>query len=101
MKKSLRITAECEKQCVVVTCNLAIAKMAYQSQSEEKPKFDSIFIALGAFHLEMAQFHAHSQFIAESGGPHILNKHLVLAKGSTKSFQTGKNCNAVSACMKY
>ena len=39
----------------------------------------------------MALFHAYSQSIAESGGPHILNKYLVLAKGSTKLFQTGKN----------
>ena len=39
----------------------------------------------------MALFHAYGQFIAESAGPHILNKCFVLAKGSTKSFQTGKN----------
>ena len=39
----------------------------------------------------MALFHSCSQFIAESGGPHILNECLVLAKGSAKSFQTGKN----------
>ena len=69
---------ECEKQCIVVTYDLAIAKMDYQIQSEEKPKFDSIFIALGAF-------------LTESGGPHILNECLALAKESTKSFQTGKN----------
>ena len=47
---------ECEKQCIVVTYDSEIAKMDYQSQSEEKPKFGSIFIALGAFHLEMALF---------------------------------------------
>ena len=91
LKKSLRIAAECEKQCIVVTYDLAIAKMAYQIQSEEKPKFDSIFVALGAFHFEMALFHAYGQFFAESGGPHILSECLVLTKGSTKSFQAGKN----------
>ena len=69
---------ECEKQCLVVTYDLAIAKMDYQIQSEEKLKFDSIFIALGAV-------------LAEFGGLHILNEYLVLAKESTKSFQTGKN----------
>ena len=51
LKKSLRIVPECEKQGIVVTNDLAIAKMAYQIQSEEKPNFDSIFIALGAFNL--------------------------------------------------
>ena len=90
LKKSVRIASECEKQCIVAY-DLVIAKMAYQIQSEEKSKFDSIFITLGAFYLEMALFHAYGQFIAESGKPHIQNKCLVLAKGSTKSFQTGKN----------
>ena len=58
---------ECEKQCIVVTYDLAIAKMDYQIQSEEKLKFDSVFIALGAV-------------LAEFGGLHILNECLVLAK---------------------
>ena len=91
LKKSLCIVAECEKQCIVVKYNLATAKIAYQIQSKEKPKLHSIFIAFGALHLEMALFHAYGQFIAESGGPHVLNECLVLAKGSIKSFQTSKN----------
>ena len=49
----------------------------------------------------MALFHAYGQFIAESGGPHVLNECLVLAKGSTKPFQKAKITNAVSACIKY
>ena len=87
-KNSLRITAECEKQCIAVTYDLAIAKMEYQIKSEEKPKFDSIF---EAFHLEIALFHNYGRLIAESGGPHMLNECLVLAKWSTKSFQASKN----------
>ena len=80
LKKSLLITAECEKQCIAVTNDLAIAKVAYYVQSEEKPDFDSIIIPLRAFHLEMVLFHAHGRFIAESGGSHILNECVVLAK---------------------
>ena len=37
--------------------------LAYQIQSEGKPKFDSILIALGAFHLEISLFHAYGQFM--------------------------------------
>ena len=37
MKKSLLIAAEFEKQCIFVTYDLAIAKIAYQIQSEGKP----------------------------------------------------------------
>ena len=86
LKKLLRIAAGYEKQCIVVTYDLAIAKMTYQIESEEKPKFDSIFIALGVFHFEMVLFHAYGQFIAESGRLHKLKLCLALAKGSTKSF---------------
>ena len=93
LKKSLRITAECEKQCIAVTNDLEIAKVAYHVQPEEKPDFDSTFIPLGAFYLEMVLFHAHGRFIAECGGPHILNECVVLVKGSTKSFQTSKIYN--------
>ena len=81
-KKSLRIAAECEKQCMWDSQNGIPNSIRGET---------SIFIALGAFNLEMKLFHAYGQFISESGGPHILNERLVLAKGSTKSFQTGKN----------
>ena len=64
LKKSPGITAECEKQCIVVTYDLAIDKTAYQIQSEEKAKFDSISIALGAFPIEIVLFHYYRQFIA-------------------------------------
>ena len=36
-------------------------------------------------------FKAIGSFIAESRGPYILNECLVLAAGSTKSFQSGKS----------
>ena len=52
-----------------LTYDLAIAKITYPIQSEEKTKFKNIFIALGAFHLGMALFHAYGQLIAEYGGP--------------------------------
>ena len=60
-----------------------------------------MFIALGDFYFEMALFHALGQFVAESGGSHILNECPILDKGSTKSFQTAKSTNAMHAlCIK-
>ena len=70
LKKSLRIAAECEKQCIVVTYDLVKVKVAYQIQSEKKTN-------LTAFHLQMALFHAYGALMAESIGPHILNKCLL------------------------
>ena len=64
--------------------------MAMHIQEEESPNFDKVFIALGTFHLKLAMFKAIGSFIAESRVPYILNECLVLAAGSTKSFQSGK-----------
>eukprot|EP00794_Sanderia_malayensis_P002176 gene2176-2472_t len=88
LKRSMQIATECGKQGIVVTYDLAIAKIAMQIQDEEMPLYDKVFIALGPFHVEMALFNAFGKYISESGGPHVLNECLVLAKGSTKLFQT-------------
>ena len=65
--------------------------MALQIQEEEEPSYDRIFIALVIFHLELAMFRAIGTYIAESGGPYVLNECFVLAKRSTKSFQKEKS----------
>ena len=44
---------------------MTIAKIAMQIQHEESPKFDNIFINLGAFHMEMALFNAIGKYIDE------------------------------------
>ena len=91
MNRSLSIANECGKKSIAVTYDLAIAKVAMQIQAEEKPQFDNVVVALGSFHIELALFSAFGKFIAESGGTHILNECEVLANGSVKSFNTGKN----------
>ncbi|XP_057304270.1 uncharacterized protein LOC130641476 [Hydractinia symbiolongicarpus] len=90
LRRAQVIANECGKKNISVTYDLAIAKVAMQLQAEESPKFDNIFVALGAFHVEMAMFSAFGKYIAESGGPHILNEAGVIEKGSLKSFLLGK-----------
>ena len=93
LRRAQTLKRECKKQAIVITYDLAIAKIAFQIQAEEKPAFDDVFIALGAFHIEMAFLSALGTYVAESGGLHVLNESLVLAKGSTNTFQKGKkNC---------
>lgn len=87
------VADECQQKYISVTYDLAIAKMAYQIQSVESPKFDNIFIHLGAFHIEMSFFKALGKYIEESGGPSILTESLVLAEGSLKGFLTGTHYN--------
>ena len=91
MKDSLKISSECGKHNITVTCDLAIAKLALQRQAEESPEFGSIFVTLGAFHIDLAFFNACGKIISEPGALHILNESLVFAAGSTNGFIKGKN----------
>ena len=91
MKRSLEVAKEAGRTSIAVTYDLAIAKLAMKIQFEERPFYDSLFIALGPFHIEMAFFSAIGKLVEESGGPHILNECDILAKGSIRSFNKGKN----------
>lgn len=86
MKRSQQLADECCMSSIAVTYDLAIAKIAMQIQAHEAPRFDNIFVAMGAFHLEMAFFHAIGKYIEESGGPYILVESEVIASNSVKNF---------------
>ncbi|XP_044760189.1 uncharacterized protein LOC123317646 isoform X2 [Coccinella septempunctata] len=64
-----------------------------QIQSEERPKYDNVFIQLGAFHIQMSYFKAVGKYMEESGGPYILTESGTLAQGSLKGFITGTHYN--------
>lgn len=81
---------ECKKKNIAITYDLAIAKMALKIQAEEAPTFDNVFVALGAFHMEMSFFGVIGKYIAESGGPYLLNECHIIEKGSLPSFLSGK-----------
>ena len=91
MKRAQRVASECNKKSIAVTYDLAIAKIASQLQAEESPKYDNIFVAFGAFHIEFALLSVIGKYIAESGGPHILNEAQIIASGSLSSFLSGKS----------
>ena len=69
---------------------LVIAKIARQLQQEDAPKFQNVFIALGGFHIQMTALAVFGKYIAEAGGPNILNKCHITEKGPLKSFISGK-----------
>ena len=91
MNRSLIVAMEAGKTSIAVTYDLAIAKVAKQIQSQESPKYDQLFINIGAFHIELAFFKALGKFLGESGGPYVLQEAEVLAKGSIRSFLVGTN----------
>lgn len=76
-----------------MTYDLAIAKMAMQIQEKEKPKFDKIFVNLGAFHIEMAFYKAVGKYIDCCELVKILVQAEVLAGGSMNSFLDSKHFN--------
>lgn len=93
MKQSQRIAQECNQPYMIVTYDLAIAKLAMTIQAEECPRFDNLFVILGGFHILMAFFKSVGKYLDESGGPHILSECGILAQGSLKGFITGTHFN--------
>lgn len=70
--------------------------MAMQIQDNDKPKFNNVFINLGAFHMQMAFFRAIGKFIDSCGLTEILVQADVLAGGSTTVFWIVKILIAVN-----
>lgn len=84
---------ECNQQYMEVTYDLAIAKIAFQLQYVERPRFDKIFIHLGTFHVYLAYLKAVGKFIDDCGVTNILVNSNAIASGSVSSFLTSKNYN--------
>lgn len=56
LKTALAIAKECGQQHIIVTYDLAIASKAFKIQADMSPTFDNVFIALGAFHIQLSFF---------------------------------------------
>lgn len=93
MRESQEIAKELGEQSISVSYDLAIAKVAMQIQSVEKPVYDNLFIHLGAFHIMFAYFKAIGKFIAGCGLMNIAVDSELLASGSVDSFLAGKHFN--------
>ena len=93
MKRTLTLADESKRNTISVTADLAVAKMMMKLQSEESPVYDRIFINFGAFHLELAFFHAIGKYIELSGGPNILSLAGVISSDSLKGFIKGTHFN--------
>ena len=91
LKQLQKVVEECNIYSISVTYDLAIAKLAMPILAEEKPTYHNVFIHLGLFHITCAFFSMLGKYLAESGGPHILNETHVIEKGSLKSFLPGKS----------
>lgn len=57
LKRSQTMAIECKRKNICVTYDLAIAKMALEIQTKEAPTSDNVFVALGAFHIEIFWCH--------------------------------------------
>lgn len=93
MNIALRVKSECKQPYIHLTYDLAIAKIALQIQSVERPIYDSIFISLGPFHIMMSSFKAIGKYISDSGLPDILTNAGLLACGSLNGYLSGKHFN--------
>ncbi|KAL4702648.1 hypothetical protein ACJJTC_016455 [Scirpophaga incertulas] len=93
LKETQKIATEVKQSEIAVTYDLAIAKIAMQIQSIEKPLFDNVFIHLGSFHIMMAYFKAVGKFISDCGLTNVAVESGIIASGSVDSFISGKHFN--------
>lgn len=93
MVRAQNIATTCGQKEIIVTYDLAIAKMAYQIQLTDTPKYDNLFINLGAFHIQIALFKAIGKYIDMCGITEILVESGMLAEGSVNGFINSKHFN--------
>lgn len=85
------IRVECGQSHLFLTYDLAMAKPAYKIQIDCAPKFNSIFISLGPFHVELTFFKAIGKYIDESGLPKLLVLSELVSEGSLSGIISGKH----------
>lgn len=94
------IAKECRQPEIQVTYDLAIAKISYQIQLDERlkvetqqiiPEYQNLFIHMGGFHIEAVYFKAIGKFIDDSGLKHMMVQSELLAFGSVNGFIAGKH----------
>jgi len=93
MKRAQEIASLCQQDSIIVTYDLAIAKIAFQIQKSETPMFDNLFIQMGDSHTMMAFFHAVGKLIEDCGLTDVLIDADILASGSVNGFIAGKHFN--------
>ncbi|GBP51852.1 hypothetical protein EVAR_88557_1 [Eumeta japonica] len=86
MRQAQQMAEECSEDYMEVTYDLAIAKVALQLQSTEKPKYNNLFIHLGSFHIMMAYFKAVGKFIDNCGLTNIMENAEILSGDVPSSF---------------
>ena len=98
LKRSKELAKECDAEKVVVSYDLAIAKIGKRIQCAEHPRFENIFIQFGQFHSEINVFASLGKLIEGSGGPYILGEAGVIAIGSINKLLKGKIYNRCRRC---
>ena len=93
MKQALPVANEYGQEFMQVTYDLAIAKVALQIQSVERPRFNRLFMYFGTFHIDLAYYKGVGKFIEKSGVSNIMIDCEILAGGSLSGFITGKHYN--------
>lgn len=92
--KTLEMTSQIAENCctldISVSYDLAIANRAYKIQAEAAPKFDKIFIHIGAFHIQLSFFKVIGKYIEGSGIPALLQQAGLIAEGSLNGIISGK-----------
>lgn len=92
LENCLLIMNETGQKYIELTVDLAIFIKALRIQHAYK-QFDKIFIHSGAYHLQMAYFHAIGKFIENCGLTNLMINAELIASGSVAGLISGKHFN--------
>ena len=91
LKRSQVIAKECDDKCLIITYNLAVAKIARQIQIQKSPKFDDYFLQFGQFNTILSSFSSKGKMLEASGAAYLLSKANIIAGGSINKYLRGKS----------
>ena len=91
LKRSQAVAKECGDKYVIVTYDLAVAKIVRQIQIQNSPKFDDCFIQFGQFHTILSLFLSIEKILEGNGAAYLLSKGKIIAGGSINKFLRGKS----------
>ena len=91
LKRSQAIAKECDDKYLIITNNLAVAKIARQVQIQKSPKFDDYFIQFGQFNTTLSSFSSKGKMLEASGAVYLLSEAKIIAGGSINKCLRGKS----------
>ena len=93
LRVSMEATREINQAYTFITCDLAVARMAYLLIWQNPQKYKSVIVRMGAFHTKCCYMSCLGKLIRGSGFEEIIIESGICASGSIEKVMSGKHYN--------